>query len=196
MSFIILGIIAFIFFFLYDINSVIINNRLVCNSFWVGCFFLIAATTGIVMTSLDIKLADIGTLCVWGLFAILFLLLLIYTLFWELPFKETYIKTDTLPKIYKDGFYALCRHPGVLWFMGFYLSLWMMVKGPVLLTAGIIFSLLNILYVIFQDNWSFMKTFADYDEYMQTTPFLFPTFNSIKRCFQTLYLKRGDGVEL
>ena len=43
--------------------------------------------------------------------AILFLGLLIYTLFFALPFDETYVKENHERLAYTEGVYALCRHP-------------------------------------------------------------------------------------
>jgi len=80
----------------------------------------------------------------------------------------------------------LCRHPGVLWFMGFYFFLWLTLKIPLLLLAGIIFSCFNLMYVIFQDRWTFTRVFEDYNDYKKLTPFIIPNFKSIKRCLQTL----------
>ena len=54
--------------------------------------------------------------------ALCFLLLLIYALFFALPFQETYVVQNVGNKVCAQGMYALCRHPGVLWFTGFYLS--------------------------------------------------------------------------
>ena len=47
-----------------------------------------------------------------------FLVLLVYTLFFALPFHDTYIHGTTAPSLCRSGVYALCRHPGVLWLSG------------------------------------------------------------------------------
>jgi protein-S-isoprenylcysteine O-methyltransferase Ste14 len=69
--------------------------------------------------------------------------------------------------------------------MGFYFSLWLALSGPLLLIAGILFSLLNLIYIILQDRWIFMEIFPDYGEYKKTTPFLIPNSRSLRRCVQT-----------
>ena len=52
--------------------------------------------------------------------ATIFFVLLIYTLFFALPFDKTYQNESEKRMAYTEGVYALCRHPGVLWFIGFY----------------------------------------------------------------------------
>ena len=41
---------------------------------------------------------------------------LIYTLFFALPFDETYAKQNNGRYVCDRGVYALCRHPGILCF--------------------------------------------------------------------------------
>ena len=79
--------------------------------------------------------------------AILFLGLLIYTLFFALPFEETYIEQDA-HKTYDKKMYALCRHPGVLWFAGFYFCLWLSLGTKPLLAMAVWFSFLNFCYIV------------------------------------------------
>jgi len=185
MSYILIGSLAFLFFMIYDINSVTVNYRLLRGGFFIGCFLLIAATGGIVSSTITEIMWHSGRILVFMPMAILFLFLLIYTLFFAIPFEGTYIKTGTSPKTCTTGFYALCRHPGVLWFMGFYFSLWLALSGSLLLLAGILFSLMNLFYIILQDRWIFMETFPDYGDYKKTTPFLIPNDQSFNRCVQT-----------
>ncbi len=188
MVFIILGIMAYLLFFLYDINSIIIKNKLLKGCFFAGICLLTAATTGIIISTADqVKLSIIRTgLC--GLMAAVFLTLLIYTLFFALPFQDTYLGTEAPPKVYQNGVYALCRHPGVLWFIGMYLFLGLMLQLPIFYIASAIFSGLNVLYVIFQDSWTFMRIFPDYKQYKQETPFLIPGIHSIRKCMKTISL--------
>ena len=60
----------------------------------------------------------------FGIGAMCFLALLIYTLFFALPFEETYCEENRLRAAYTEGVYGLCRHPGVLWFAGAYFCMW------------------------------------------------------------------------
>lgn len=186
MFYIFMGIFAFILFVLYDINSVIMKNKLLNCSFFAGFLLLIGSTVGIIVTSREKLQWNTLRIGCYGFLAILFLILLIYTLFFALPFENTYIRTESQPTVCQNGVYALCRHPGVLWFIGFYIFMGLALDLPLFLIAAVIFNILNIIYVIIQDRWTFLKMFADYDKYKLNTPFLLPNLKSIKRCFETL----------
>lgn len=195
MPYIVLGSLAFLFFVVYDINSVTINKRLLRGGFFIGFLLLIAATGGIISATVKEAVWYSVRTPVFIAASIVFLVLLVYTLFFAIPFESTYLKTDEPPKTCTIGVYALSRHPGVLWFAGFYFSLWIALPGTLLLIAGIWFSLLNCFYIVLQDRWIFMITFPDYGEYKKTTPFLFPNFQSINRCLHTFDQTRGKKVE-
>lgn len=193
MSYLIIGGLAFLFFVLYDINSITINNKLLRSGFLLGCILLVTATAGIVYTVLNDTNTGIVTYSaqtlIFSAMAFISLLLLIYTLFFAVPFGDTYLASKP-PQICTTGIYALSRHPGGLWFMSFYLFLWLALPDPVLLLGGILFSVLNLFYILLQDRLVFMKTFADYSEYKKSTPFLFPTYQSCKQCIKTSRLRR------
>lgn len=186
MFFIIIGLLAFLLFVVYDINNVILKNNIINSFFFLGSLLLIFATTGIIIQSFHDIIWNIWRMSVFGILSLFFLTLLIYTLFFALPFNETYIIKNGSPKIYRNGLYALCRHPGVLWFVGFYFFLWLALRIPMLLWAGIIFGSCNFLYIVFQDHWTFIRAFEDYNDYKKSTPFIIPNFESIKRCLRTL----------
>lgn len=186
MLFILIGLLAFLFFAVYDINSVIFKNNVINSFFFLGSFLLIFATVGIILASFNDIIWDLWWMSIFGILSIFFLILLVYTLFFALPFNETYIINNGSPKVYRNGLYALCRHPGVLWFAGFYFFLWLTLRIPMLLWAGIIFCSCNFLYIVFQDRWTFIHAFEDYNDYKKSTPFIIPNFKSIKRCLLTL----------
>jgi len=104
----------------------------------------------------------------------------VYTLFFAVPFRQTYIE-GSKQKIYTDGVYALCRHPGALWFFAFYLFLSLFLGSVTMLYATIVFSLLNIVYIVIQDCIVFPKLFDGYDEYKKKVPFLIPNVKSIEK---------------
>lgn len=186
MIYIFMGIGAFILFVLNDVNSIILKNRILKSSFFTGIILLAAATSGLVVSYRQSIETDFLQVLPYGLLSAVFFLLLIYTLFFAIPFKSTYITAEEAPRVCKRGVYALCRHPGVLWFILFYLFLGLAFMLPLLFTAAAVFSALNILYVLFQDNWTFMKSFTDYEDYKSYTPFLIPNLQSINRCFHTI----------
>ena len=181
MTYLFMGIIAFLFFILYDINSIIIKLKLFNSFFFLGILLLVIATGGIILKSQYFIKGNVLQTIGFAIPTLIFFILLIYTLFFALPFKDTYLKPDEPKCVCQIGVYALCRHPGILWFSGFYLFLWLTLSSPLLFWAGLTFSLSNLIYAIFQDRWTFVKNFSDYQEYKETTPFIIPNLISIKR---------------
>ena len=179
---IILGSLGFLLYFMYDINSIQKKNIIIQKFFAVG--------TVLVVVSLLMELLflwgqcqhRIGRMIGFGTGAVGFFALLIYALFFALPFEETYCKENTIRLAYTGGVYSLCRHPGVLWFAGAYLCLWG-ITGSVS-GGGYFLSMVawNFIYVILQDMWTFPHTFSNYLEYKKKTPFLFPNRKSIQEC--------------
>ena len=103
---IILGSAGFLLYFIYDINSVRKQNRLLQKFF--------AAGTILVVLSLFMELwfawgqcsHRIGRMIGFGIGAMCFLALLIYTLFFALPFEQTYCEENRLRAAYTEGVYA------------------------------------------------------------------------------------------
>ncbi len=184
------GIFAFFLFAIYDINSVTQKVKWLKPAFFAGSLLLAAATAVLVVRNWGI--GGIGTIrqCVALVLAAVFFLLLVYTLFFALPFSKTYVKEEAAPQVYAGGVYALCRHPGVLWFIGLYASFVIAAPEPPVITAGILFCVCNFLYVIMQDVWTFPKYFADYSGYKKAVPFLIPTGKSASSCIRTIKRER------
>ena len=156
------------------------------------CLLLLSSTAGLVWQGLWGRHIVWPVFFIFTLLAFLFLVLLVYTLFFALPFHDTYIHGTTAPSLCRSGVYALCRHPGVLWLSGFYLCLYAALGTRMLLAAFVVFTLFDIAYVVFQDRWSFPKQFPEYDDYRQSTPFLLPNVRSIRQCVRT-WRGTGDG---
>ena len=114
------------------------------------------------------------------IFAALLLALEIYTLFFALSAKEAYTCQRQARPVCKSGVYALCRHPGVLWFAGLYLCLW--AAAGLALRAAVFFSVLDVLLVLFEDRCVFPARLDGYDDYRAETPFLLPNRQSIRAC--------------
>ena len=181
-----LGIAAFALYFLYDINSFLWQRRIPRLFFMTGTLFLGGATVLDLLTALrsgcfsgfwDILLLSVGAL---------FFAALIYALFFALPFKETYADQQTGNHVYDRGVYALCRHPGILFFFGMYLCTGLAALPGPMLIHNLVFSLLNTGYAWFQDRITFPKTFCDYADYQKRIPFLIPTPASIRAAFYTM----------
>jgi len=114
----------------------------------------------------------------WVLLA-LSLSMVIYSLFINLPFRKTYIATGVGDKLIRTGLYALVRHPGVIWFIPFMVSLVLVSKSNLILIAAPIYILLDIVLVVMQDKVFFGRMFHGYDSYQRETPMLVPNRRSI-----------------
>lgn len=178
------GSAGFLCYFLYDINSITWKNKLLQRFFLIGSLLVAFSSIGIVAEGWNGMQHQPLRAAVFGGLAVIFFAGLIYTLFFALPFQETYVEENHERKTYTKGMYALCRHPGVLWFALFYLALAGMIGTGRAAFDGILLILWNILYVILQDRVIFPKTFSDYEEYQKTTPFLIPNRKSVKRCVE------------
>ena len=182
-----MGIAGFILYLLYDINSFTWQHPLPRCFFLAGTLLIGTATLADFLAAVrmhafsgfgDVALVIGGMIC----FAAL-----IYCLFFALPFKATYTNQENDRHVYDGGAYALCRHPGM------YLLLGAAALPHELLMHGMIFSVLNLAYAVFQDRITFTKTFCDYEAYQQKIPFLIPTGASIRLAIQTW--PRADGEE-
>jgi len=176
MLFILLGTAAFVLFFLYDLNEITRQYRLLAKSFFAACLLLAAAFAGILHEAAGMFNSGSWRLYVFGSLAVFFLILLLYTLFFALPFAGTYLDGTgrDKPQVCRTGVYGLCRHPGVLWFAGMCLCLWLALPYRLLLAAGLWFTALDTAYVVLQDRIIFPRIFSDYEDYQHKVPFLLP----------------------
>lgn len=186
MGYLVAGAVAFGMYFIYDINSFTWKNKILHSFFVGGSLVILAATAGCVTSSIGTGGGSPVWYAVWGILALSQAVLLIYTLFFALPFGETYVQTDGKPPVYKEGVYSLCRHPGVLWFFFLYLFLAMMAGTGLMAAVCVEYSGLNLLYVWFQDRVTFKRTLYGYEEYQRETPFLIPNRKSILTCIRFL----------
>ena len=120
----------------------------------------------------------------WLLFG-LASLAMIYSLFLEIPFKQTYMTEGVGNKLVTTGTYALARHPGVLWYALLLIALIFISKRQLMLSAAPIWFLMDVLYVWIQDRFFFPRMFPDYGRYQCETPMLIPNRASLSRCFTT-----------
>lgn len=179
-----LGIGAFVLFFIYDVNSFTRKNPFLHRFFCIGMLMLLASAGIDVFGAVrNGGFSGIGD-AVLLIFGILNLAALIYCLFFALPFEKTYVLQNE-HRVYDEGAYALCRHPGILFFFGTYLFIGIAALPEKMLLNGMIFSFLNFLYAWFQDRVTFPKTFSDYEQYRERVPFLLPTVKSTARAIKT-----------
>ena len=132
------------------------------------------------LRALLITLAAIGA---WGEYS---------ALFGAIPVKETYIGADPAQKLVDSGLYAMCRHPGAIFFPLMSVCLALGLGSVSLLINGLLASSLNLLYVVFQDQVVFPSTIPGYGSYRQRVPFLLPTAQSIARALGKTTDKQDD----
>jgi protein-S-isoprenylcysteine O-methyltransferase Ste14 len=115
-------------------------------------------------------------------FAAAFVVLLVYSLFIEIPFL------GQPSRVVSRGTYALCRHPGVLWLGGFLISLFLSSGSWRLLLAIPVWMALDVLWVVLQEKLFFMRIFgAEYEAYQREVPMLIPSSQSIRECARTIF---------
>ncbi|MCI5774788.1 MAG: DUF1295 domain-containing protein [Erysipelotrichaceae bacterium] len=167
-----LGIIGFLLLFIYDYNQISWHHKYIKSGFFLGFFLIVAGT----IANMDLEISNI-----WGIvIALVGLLTTIYVLFFALNFDDTYINEEF--KVYDKGVYALCRHPGFWTLLLMYVGLWIAYQDATWLWILVVYNSCNLLYIIYQDVFIFIKVFSDYGNYKTYVPFLIPTFESIKNC--------------
>jgi len=179
MIYIAVGIFGFIIIHLFDIVSLkrIPSGAKPC--VWTaGGGLLVYSLIMLSLQSNTLPLPIWSTWLGWGLLT-LSLLLLIYSLFINLPFRKTYIATGVGDKLITTGLYALVRHPWIHCFTLTLLALILVSKSSLLLIAAPIFILLDIVLVIVQDKFFFIRMFDGYKQYQRQTPMLVPNRQSI-----------------
>ncbi|GAB6106481.1 hypothetical protein [Fusibacter bizertensis] len=176
-----IGVIGFILYYLYDVNSIIWKVQYLHSAFILGTLLQMVATLGLLIQSASYFNFNL----LWIITGCYNLAMLIYSLFFALPFEETYIKENNERKVYRKGVYSLCRHPGVLFYMGTYLSIALLYKTFIVSLTVAIWISLNLFYIVVQDYWTFPHTFSDYRSYKLETPFLVPSRKSLRKCIKS-----------
>jgi protein-S-isoprenylcysteine O-methyltransferase Ste14 len=115
-------------------------------------------------------------------FSAAFGLLLVYSLFIEIPFSQP------PQQVVSSGTYALCRHPGVLWFAGL-LAAFLLARGTRwLLLAAPVWIALDALLAVLQERLFLVRVFGrGYQAYQRTVPMFLPTPRSLRACAQTIF---------
>lgn len=169
---------AYALFFLYDWMTVKRPNARFSSALFFGAFALNAVAVIVLLVnqlsgaSFD-PLFVAAMICALACFA-----LLIWSLFFALP-KGTYVDPEAGRPCYKQGMYALCRHPGVLWYCLLFAFLACALRTPEALACCAILCAGDVAYMLLQDIWTFPATFSDYDAYRATTPLFLPNPASV-----------------
>lgn len=191
MDLIALGWFSFVFFLTFDFNKLNFLHKSVNIFFAIGLVLLTIAVLGILLGDFPGFEMPIYLKVFWGGLAVIALILLLYSLFFPLPFTTTYIETEKANTVVDTGMYALCRHPGVIWFGLFCLFLWLASGKMIMLWAGITWTLMDILLVYVEDRWIFPRILKGYEQYKMCVPFLIPNSSSVKRCISSLHGRNG-----
>ena len=109
------GLGAFGMFFLYDWNRVFLKKKWFVPLFAAGNLLLAVVGGRMVYACVS---SGIKEQSVWLLPGAFFLAVLIYTLYFALPFDNTYCQEADRHKVCRSGMYGWCRHPGIWWFFG------------------------------------------------------------------------------
>ena len=183
-----LGCLSFALFFLADYNDARLHKRFLAPCFSAGVVLLGVS----VIFQLKFENAPVsgtmGRILLLLLFAV-FMGLLICTLFFSFPAGQAYVSPGKKRPVYDSGFYALCRHPGLIWLTFVFFCLWLMGGFP--FYSAVIYTLLNLALVLFEDGYAFPIILTGYEAYKKVTPFLIPTPGSIKNA---LGKKRTESV--
>jgi len=181
----VLGILGFLIVHLSDYISLKRIPLLKPIVWLLGCSVLIYALVKICATpekfSFPVWLIGLG----W-FFLFISLSALLYSLFINLPFRKTYVSPGFGDKLIKTKFYTLARHPGVLFFTIFMLSLLIISGSKELLVVVPIYILVDIVLVIIQDKIFFPRMFPGYHLYQQETPMLMPNRRSVDTFIQSI----------
>lgn len=179
--FYVLGTVSFLLFLLGDLNDAFWHRRFLKPAFLSGSALLAASTLGSILCRPPVSFGPGKWLFLAS--ALLFGALLIKALFFSFPPKTAYIDDSRQRTACTGGMYALCRHPGVVWFCLMYGCL---VPG-LSFSPGLaaLYCLLNIALAFVEDRWIFPKIFSNYRAYQKTTPFLIPTVRSLRAWLKT-----------
>lgn len=165
-----LSFLAFIFFLIYDLNAVKFKKNLLNYSAGVGAILLGLACMGAIKYSLIDESISLTRTILASSSGLAFLWLMVETLVGKSP-KE-------------DGMYKMCRHPELIWFLGFYLSIFWAVGGDLIMTLGEFSIVLVGIFSYFREKKVYPILLGDYyQEYKSEVPYVIPNRESIMNAF-------------
>ena len=116
---------------------------------------------------------------------------MLYSLFFEIPLRKAWVREGHTDELVTDGFYALTRHPGVIWYTLFVTAASLGTRSKRLLLASPPIILGDVGHVAFQEQFVLGNVFGEaYEEYQRTTPMLVPNRASLRR-FLGQFRRRG-----
>jgi protein-S-isoprenylcysteine O-methyltransferase Ste14 len=185
MRYILLGVLAFLIAFFFDLAAI---KHIPYLKQIIGLAAALLFGYSLVMVALHPVKLQIPALfsCAGWPFLTISGFLLVYSLFIEIPFQKTYSATGVGDELVKTGTYALVRHPGVLWFALFLASFVLVSRSRLLLLAMPAWLFMDVLYVWIQERFFFGRMFPGYEQYRKETPMLIPTPTSVIQCWRSV----------
>ncbi len=179
MIYILLGALGFVLMFSADIFGLKQKPFLQRIVTLVAIFILVVSSVFILMEGktllLPLQIRILG-----ASFTLVYFILMVYSIVIEVSHRNEEKKLIT------TGTYALTRHPGVIWFLLFYISGGILFANTSIIIAGLLWTVFNITYVLLQERYIFVKLFMGYQEYTKETPMIIPSLSSIRKCINTL----------
>ncbi|MBA7684139.1 hypothetical protein ES703_92529 [subsurface metagenome] len=190
-SAVLVGVVGFIIAYFFDWVSL---KRIPGGKQIIGFLFIALEGYALFLACWEVSRfwLPVGVVTLGWLFLPISVALFIYSLFIEIPLAKTYRDAGVGDQLIRTGTYALVRHPGVLWYALFLLSLMFTTRSITLLVAAPVWVLMDVLYVVIQERFFFDRMFPGYKEYKRRTPMLIPTRTSISDCLKTL--KRREVI--
>lgn len=183
-----IGILGFGLLLLFDISS-LANKNLLKYFFGITGFLSIFVSSILIVAKFSyIFEIDLAYRLISLVLGIIFLVLLIYSVFIEVG-KKTYT-IENEHSLVTDGTYALSRHPGVVWMLLLYIFGAIFFQNLLAIYAALIWTTVNIIYVSIQERYIFHKIFDNYDTYRESTPMIFPNYQSIEKFITTKNWRR------
>lgn len=183
MVYLLLGVLGFMFLLVFDICS-LCEKSIIKYVFGISGFSLIIVNSALLLSLNSDVVFSFSFRIISLVIATISLLLLIYSVFIEVGRNTYQYKNEN--RLITTGTYALSRHPGVLWLFLVYLFGAIYFQNYFVLYAGLIWTAVNIIYVIIQEKFIFTKLFDNYGSYIESTPMLVPSLESLEKCITTL----------
>ncbi len=172
-----IGIIGFALLLIFDLLSLRNKNYLKYVFGLTGFLMIFICSLLIIINYSDFNELNNMFRIISSVFALASLSLLVYSVFIEVG-KKTY-QVENKHILVTEGTYALTRHPGVLWMLLLFIFGAIMFQNILLFYTGLIWTIVNIIYVSIQERYIFHKIFDNYEQYQKNTPMILPNIRSI-----------------
>lgn len=188
-AFLLLGAAAYPVLLVHDFASHNGHRLLGYSIFTAGCAMLVVSYI-MLWRSTPVWAIPDAVRVVGFVLASVFFLLMLYSLLIEIPFRRIYLDDQQGIQVIDTGTYALCRHPGVLWFGLFLIFTFVAGGRPQQLAAAALWSLMDAMYAVCQERFFYPRIFGEqFERYRSHVPMVVPTTRSFRRFLETLPYK-------